>query len=163
MKSILILLVAGCFLLPVKPTTLPLATTASNITAAVSDSLVVGVFDGKSPCQEIAKDLHRAVKKDCFKLKWRLTLYQDAHTLTPTTYTMEGTFYRRQTREGRWTIIKGTKTDPEAIVYQLDPDRPQSTQFFLKADDNVLFFLDKNRNLLVGNANFSYTLNRVAP
>lgn len=30
----------------------------------------------------------------------------------------------------------------------------------MKGDDNVLFFLDKDRNLLVGNSDFSYTLNR---
>jgi hypothetical protein len=30
----------------------------------------------------------------------------------------------------------------------------------MKADDNVILFLDGERNLLVGNGDFSYTLNR---
>jgi hypothetical protein len=58
-------------------------------------------------------------------------------------------------------MTQGTKTDAGAIVYQLEPDsgKPQSLSF-LKADDNILFFMDKERNLLVGNDYSSYTLNR---
>lgn len=125
------------------------------------DSSILGVFAGKSPCLEIAKELNIPVDADCFKLKWDLTLYYDPATHAPTRYKLGGTFYRKGIREGTWTIIKGTKTNPDAIVYQLDPDKPQGSLFFLKADDNILFFLDKNRNLLVGSAEFSYTLNRV--
>ncbi|MGC3958308.1 MAG: hypothetical protein QM813_10315 [Verrucomicrobiota bacterium] len=33
---------------------------------------------------------------------------------------------------------------------------------FLKADVNILFFLNTNRELLVGTESFSYTLNQVA-
>jgi hypothetical protein len=32
----------------------------------------------------------------------------------------------------------------------------------LKADDNILFLLDQNREPMVGHAEFSYTLNRVS-
>lgn len=31
----------------------------------------------------------------------------------------------------------------------------------MKGDDNVLFFLDQDKNLLTGNNLFNYTLNRV--
>ena len=48
---------------------------------------------------------------------------------------------------------------PQAIVYELKEEgRP--TLFFQQGDDNILFFLDKDRKLLVGNRDFSYTLNR---
>jgi hypothetical protein len=48
----------------------------------------------------------------------------------------------------------------DAIVYQLDlPGK--SSLLLQQADDNVLFFLDANKNLLVGNCDFNYTLNRV--
>jgi hypothetical protein len=100
------------------------------------------------------------VNSDCIKLKWDLTLYQDPRTRIPTTYRLKGTFYRERIGEGRWSIIKGTKTDPEAVVYQLDPDKAASSLLFMKADNNVLFFLDKERNLMKGNGDFSYTLNR---
>ena len=59
--------------------------------------------------------------------------------------------------KGTWQIIKGTKADPNAIVYQLSHSLKGSL-FFLKADEDVLFFLDKDRNIMVGNKNFSYAL-----
>ncbi|HKO96613.1 MAG TPA: copper resistance protein NlpE N-terminal domain-containing protein [Pyrinomonadaceae bacterium] len=126
---------------------------------AATDAAIVGSFAGRSPCREVATQLNKAVNADCMKVKWDLTLYQDSK-LGPTTYKLKGTFYRKRIGEGRWAIVRGTKTDPAAVVYQLDPDEPQKSLFLLKADENILLFLDKERNLLVGNGDFSYTLNR---
>lgn len=115
---------------------------------------------GRSPCREVAAQLTKAVNADCTKVKWDLRLYQDPNKLTPTTYKLKGTFYRERIGQGRWAIVRGTKTDPTAVVYQLDLDKPQGSLFLLRADDNILLFLDKGRNLMVGNSDFSYTLNR---
>ena len=122
---------------------------------------VYGVFEGKSPCQSIARQLNIEVGPECIKLKWGLTLYQDSITHKPAKYKLDGTFFRKKDREGRWHIVHGTRTDQAAIVYQLDLGEPNGFLFLLKGDDNVLFVLDKNKNFLVGNAQFSYTLNRV--
>lgn len=144
----------------------PLSTSAATPVSRVApvstttDSSVAGAFVGRTPCREVAALLNRAVGADCVKVKWELTLYQDQHKLTPAAYRLRGTFFRERIVEGTWAIVRGTKTDPAAVIYQLDPDKTQGSLFFLKADDNVLLFLDKERNLLVGNANFSYTLNR---
>ena len=98
---------------------------------------------------------------ECTKIKWRLTLYKDSVTGNPDTYGLLGFVYKKDNpRIGKWRIIKGTKANPEAIVYQLD--QPGREPLFLqKGDDNILFFLDQGKNLLVGNRDFSYTLNRV--
>jgi hypothetical protein len=90
-------------------------------------------------------------------MKSRLTLYQDPTTGAPTTYVYLGT---TTIREGTWSILQGTKNDPEAVVYQLNLDGSQQPVFFLKADENHLFLLDRSGDLLVGNAFFSYTLSR---
>lgn len=127
---------------------------------ATNDSSIPGTFVGRSPCLEVAREINKAVNDDCMKLKWDLTLYLDPVTHNPTTYKLKGTLYRKQIGEGRWTIVKGTKTNPKAVVYQLDPDKAAGSLLFLKADDNILFFLDKEMNLLKGNGDFSYTLNR---
>ena len=87
-------------------------------------------------------------------------LYQDPVTHAPT-YALEGFMWRNPPRTGKWTILKGTPIDSNAVVYQLDPDDPQGFLSFVKADDNILFFLDKDRNLLIGNIKHSYALNRV--
>ena len=95
-------------------------------------------------------------------MKWRVTLCQNPQTAAPTTYKIEGSLHRANAREGTWSIIRGAKTDPNAIVYRLSPDQAEPALFLLKADDNVLFFLNQNLEPMVGHAEFSYTLNRVA-
>ena len=122
---------------------------------------VFGYFEGRSPCQEIAKMLKVSGRDACIKIKWQLILYQDPVTHAPTTYALGGFAWRNPPRTGKWAIVKAAKEDPNAVVYQLDPDDPQGFLSFLKADDNILFFLDNNRELLVGNEQFSFTLNRV--
>jgi len=118
-------------------------------------------FAGKTPCKELAGTLKVSPSIDCFKIKWDLILFQDPEKNYPTTYELRRTGHRESVIKGKWIVSKGTKTNPEGIVYQLDPDKPDESIFLLKGDDNVLFFLDKNRNLLVGNSEFSYTLNRL--
>jgi hypothetical protein len=100
------------------------------------------------------------VSGGCFKLKWRITLYQDPKTQAPTKYKMEDSLHRRKAREGTWSIIRGTETDPNAIVYRLAPTQAEGALLLLKGDENVLFFLNQHRKPLVGNAEFSYTLHR---
>lgn len=124
------------------------------------------IFSGRSPCREVAKDLNRPVDSDCFKLKWLLTLHRDPKTLAPTTYHLKGTLYRSENpdkefpREGKWKVIRGTKTNSNAVVYQLDAVGKDGPIFLLRADPNVLFFVGKDGRLLIGNEDFSYTLNR---
>ena len=128
-----------------------------------SGSSVFGVFEGRPPCKEIAKQLHIPISGDCPKLKWRLTFYHDPVTKAPTNYKLEGSFFSEKERLGKWTVLKGMPSNPKAIIIQLDPDKPEDYFYFLKGDNNVLFILDENKNLRVGNLDFSYTLNRVDP
>jgi hypothetical protein len=121
---------------------------------------VFAVYEGRSPCHGIAHELKLPQHAGCHKVKWRVTLYQNPDTSAPTTYKIEGTFFRREPREGAWTITRGATTDPNATVYQLNA-KNQPPLLLLTGDDNILFFLDQNRAPLVGNADFSYTLNRV--
>ena len=73
---------------------------------------------------------------------------------------MEGTLYRRDAAEGNWTRIQGGQNDPETVLYGLTPGNNGPPLYLLKGDDNVLFFLNQNQQPLVGNLDFSYTLNR---
>ena len=121
-------------------------------------SSVLGVFEGRTPCNEIVFEftgIHPYA--GCMKVKWQLTLYQEQNTGAPATYLFRGT---SMIRTGTWTILHGTKNDPSAIVYQMRPDDSQQFMSFLSVDDNHLFLLDGELNLLVGNALFSYTLSR---
>jgi len=125
-----------------------------------TDRSLFGVFDGRSPCQGIARELGIGVSAGCIKVKWRITLWHDPQTKTPTRYRMEDSLHRRAPREGNWTIIRGTQTEPNAIIYRLAPTETEAALFLLRGDDDVLFFLDRNLKPLIGHGEFSYTLNR---
>jgi hypothetical protein len=128
-----------------------------------SGSTVFAVFEGRTPCAGIARELKITPVTGCLKVKWRVTLFQNPQTSQPTTYKMEGTLYRERAREGRWRIARGTASDSGAVVYQLDATASEAPVRLLKGDDRVLFFQAQDGSLLVGNADFSYTLNRVGP
>lgn len=132
---------------------------ATNVTAGSAGSNITGIFDGRTPCQELARQLNVQTSSACDKIKWRLTLYQDPKTGAPATYKLEGFVYRNPPRSGDWTIRKAA-TDMHALVYQLDPDEGGEFLSFFKADEDVLFMLNKEGDFLVGNIHYSYTLNR---
>ena len=114
---------------------------------------VYGVFEGRTPCLGVARLLARAVAPGCPKLKFRLTLYQNPENRKPTTFKLEGTLYRSDKVEGPFAL-----SDKGVITLK----RPNGTTLIslLKVSDDAVMFLDENGNLLVGNASFSYTLER---
>jgi hypothetical protein len=132
-----------------------------KISPLATGPTVFGVFEGRTPCQGIARGLRQSPHAGCIKAKWRVTLYKNPETSTPTAYKMEGSLFREGPREGSWSIVRGAKTDANATVYRLDATQTQPALFLLKADNDVLFFLNQNREPMVGHADFSYTLNRV--
>ena len=116
------------------------------------------IFEGRTPCREIAL-LHPEMKasSDCFKIKWRLILNRDAQTGLPTTCTTRN-IVDNQPRDvvGTWQLL----TTPRAVIYQLNLPGLQDPILLLQADNNILYFLDKKQHLLIGNKDFSFTLNR---
>jgi hypothetical protein len=132
----------------------PAQTTARN--GIPTGASVYGVFVGRTPCQELLQDFGEP-RPECAKRKMGFTLYQDSVTHAPTFYKIHG--MAKWSGKGKWQITRGTPTDPQATVFQLELD-PATSLFLLKGDDNVLFILDRNRNFLTGNAKYSYTMNR---
>jgi len=130
-----------------------------------TDSATVGIFDGRTPCSNELLELNGISANGCQIIKCRLTLYQDPKTHTPTTFQMYTVYVgkgdTRYTNTGKWKVTQGTKTDPGAIVFELEPDKFQGYLAFVKTGGNILFFLDKDRNLMVGDGYTSYTLNRI--
>ena len=130
-------------------------------TAIETGPSVVGGYEGRTPCSQVLEVMNLPSRPDCFKLKWSLTLYQDPATNQPTTYALRGTYANHATKKGKWTISSGMPGNPDAVIYALQLADPEATLYLLKGDEHVLFLLDKNKQLLKGNAQFSYTLNRV--
>ena len=130
-----------------------------KISALAKGSDVFGVFEGRTPCHGIAGELNMPQHAGCTKAKWRVTLYQEPTTKRPTTYKVEGTLFRRTPREGKW-VLNSENRDPGVSVYELRGAGGEPSIRLLKADDNVLFFLNAKGEPMVGNADFSYTLHR---
>jgi hypothetical protein len=117
------------------------------------------IFEGRTPCQELSKEYNFNAPGSCFKLKWKLTLLRNPYTKQPSTYNLSRTLERPHIITGKWAVVKDSIANLTYI--ELDPDKKDKTIRLLAGDENVLFFLDKNNKLLPGNADFSYTLNRI--
>ena len=142
---------------------------------APTGSSVVGVFVGNSPCGYFPRPmLNIPSNANCERIEWELTLYEDQKTHAPTSYILYNTYGIAQqgargfvdggtktAMEGKWKIVKGTKTNPAAVVYQLNPGNPKTSISFLKLDDNLLHLLYSDQTLMIGNDSWSYTLNKV--
>ena len=133
----------------------PTITNQINLTAkqsALKDSVV---FQGRTPCEDFS--INRS-SQSCIKMKWLIVFY--ANKNEPTTYLLN----RSNTlpldypgKKGTWKIIAGKDG---RIIYELTPDKESIPTYILKLDEGVLIFTDAKGNLLVGNQDFSYTLNR---
>lgn len=141
---------------------LPVFTTSSNQT---QDTMSQVIFEGRTPCQELSADLNWQVSPSCFKLKWRIVLNRDPVSHEPTTYTMRKVVDNilQDDLSGNWKVISGIPGNPEAVIYQLDPETPDNSISFLAGDGNVIFFLTRDYKLRAGNADFSFTLNKKEP
>ena len=133
----------------------PTITNQINLTAkqsALKDSVV---FQGRTPCEDFSINYS---SQSCIKMKWLIVFY--ANKNEPTTYLLN----RSNTlpldypgKKGTWKIIAGKNG---RIIYELTPDKESIPTYLLKLDEGVLIFTDAKGNLLVGNQDFSYTLNR---
>jgi hypothetical protein len=51
---------------------------------------LLGVFDGRTPCKVLAIYLNEPPSPDCFKIKWRLSLFVDSISQKPGRYELIG-------------------------------------------------------------------------
>jgi hypothetical protein len=129
------------------------------------DTTAQVIYEGRTPCQELASALGWNVSPSCFKLKWRIILNRDPVNHEPTTYSIRKVVENvlEDDLSGNWKVINGIPGNPETIIYQLDPDNPGKSISLLAGDENIIFFLTSDYKLRVGNADFSFTLNRKEP
>jgi predicted secreted protein len=107
---------------------------------AVESTTTLGTFEGTLPCA------------DCAGIRTKLTLYAEQPSGKPVRYELIETYLQTRdgdrvfTKSGRWTLLRGSASDNDAIVYQLDYDRPKTTRSFLKVGNDELRLLDRMQN-----------------
>jgi hypothetical protein len=106
-------------------------------------------FDGRTPCMPSS-----FVSENCYKLKWSIVLFASKDGETGT-YRLRGTLFRSAAKTGDWKKILVN----DHIIYQLNLGE-KDTLYLISPDKNILLFTDPEGKLLVGNEDFSYTLNR---
>jgi hypothetical protein len=124
------------------------------------------LLTGRTPSAAIAKELGLTLPKNepydrpWPKIKWALTLRVDP-TGAPGTFEMRRIMDELTPVKGTWSVLQGWKDDKNAVVYKLDWQAPeQQSLYLLKGSNDVFFFASAEGPLMVGNEEFSYTLNR---
>jgi len=95
--------------------------------------------------------------QECYKLKWSLKLYKGTNNESGNYYLRGSRWYEQGGLRSTWKMITGKDG---RIIYQLNDIKGNPFLNLLKLDDGVLIFIDTKGNLLVGDHDFSYILNR---
>ena len=114
-----------------------------------SDSIV---FEGRTPCRGIEELLLNKTRSECYKKKWLIKLNRTNLTDTRGTYATKNL----SNDTGTWTM----KADPAGkIIYQLHLKNGNTLNLW-HMDENLAYIMDSSGDLMVGDLDFSYSLNR---
>lgn len=114
-------------------------------------------FVGRTPCEPVNSEYNLALSESCLKIKWLMKLYVDPVTKRPTSFHWSRTGNRTSLIEGTWSIEKIN----DAVICHFRLRKPFEAMDLVVVDENILYFLDKNHNLMAGDENFSFALNRI--
>ena len=109
----------------------------------------LGTFKGTLPCA------------DCSGLETVITFTKKDTNSAEGAYSMTETYTGKSVKpietKGDWTTIRGTKKDANATVYQLNPEKPDESEYYLKVDGTHIKMLDKQENEIKSPMNFTLT------
>ena len=129
-----------------KPKLQPTPTT--TITPTATNTQISVAYKGTLPCA------------DCPGLDTELILKKAIVDSIDGTFVMKETYLERDVAsiisQGTWKTIFSSSKGKPIVIYELNSGSPDSIQYFLKASDDELKMLDKNKNEIVGpDLNFS--------
>jgi copper homeostasis protein (lipoprotein) len=126
----------------------------ARLAATAKTMHLLGTWQGTTPCA------------DCSGIITTLTLYQKGpNDFTEAVYRLHLKYIDRGsfTSYGSWTVLRGMPGNADATLYQLDPDKPQGTQYYLRVDDDTLQQLDRERKPIDSppDSKMNFTLKRI--
>jgi uncharacterized lipoprotein NlpE involved in copper resistance len=102
---------------------------------AAGEPLVLGPYEGVLPCA------------DCPGIRTELTLRRKAAGWAEGTYRLVETYLDRgspQVTQGEWTTLRGDAVNEDAVVYELNPDKPDRARHFERVDDKTVSALGRD-------------------
>lgn len=126
----------------------PATVTKEATTQTTPKKDAAGTYAGTIPCA------------DCEGIKMELTL-MDSKTGKGKTYLLKQTYLGRpagkNTMEsrGKWFAATGNSQDPNAIIYQLIPDKAYDPLYFRRISDTAIKMLDRDQNEIKSKANYT--------
>ena len=110
------------------------------------------VFVGRTPCRGVEELLILRSRPECYKKKWLVRLYKDNSSASSGTYKLGSD----GSRTGKWVL---KKNNAGMIIYRLDLNNKNALDL-LHVDENIVYILDGKAGIMVGDHDFSYSLNR---
>ena len=104
-----------------------------------ASGVLLGTYTGILPCA------------DCAGIRTDISLYSEQPAGEPTRYALRETYIgtrqgdRTVETTGRLTVKRGSASEPDATVYQLDSGKPDAQRNFVRVGDNELRLLDREQ------------------
>jgi hypothetical protein len=152
------------------PGILILALAAFNNIGETQAIAAYDIFEGTSPCTNDTRSfLQIPTSEKCDIVKWRLVLNYDQQGNQPAEYTLTREYIYHidnstsksqgaATIKGRWEILKGIPSLPEAILYRLHNGNASLT--FIMVDENLMHLLAPDNSFSAETSVESFTLSR---
>ncbi|WAC14109.1 hypothetical protein [Dyadobacter pollutisoli] len=132
------------------------------------------IFAGATPCDAIIRPmLAIPAAADCELVKWQLLLLKGPEDDKAVRFDLKYTYGMSKAgtqgfvndgtsaeMNGKWIARKKEGNLPGQALIQLQPTENKPISF-AKLDDNIVHLLDPEGKLMIGNAAWSYTLNRI--
>jgi hypothetical protein len=133
-------------------------------------------FAGSTPCGALPQ-VFPGIRPSgpCERILWELTLGTNRNSTSPATFTLVVTYGMQAhgssgfidggtkfSLEGTWAKTRGTKNNPGADVYELTAKGSKKAISFARVGNDLLHLLNEDKSLMIGDASWSYTLNRKA-
>lgn len=130
-------------------------------------------YTGSTPCDALIKSILNILPGDtCEFLKWEMTISKGSVDTGSYQFTVHYGESQPNTNgfkgggtmievSGKYSISKGNASGSGRKIYHLTGTKIHPELTLIEMDNNIFHFADAKGNHLLGNAGFSYVLNRI--
>jgi hypothetical protein len=162
-------------LLVVRRLVISIGVACAALDPAIAEEVATQQFVGSTPGDARSREFLGGLppQAPCHCITWRLALFGTNSAEESGEYTLEVTYGLpglddpnqlvegpTAKLKGRWDIVRGSQANPQAVVYRIHGAEDDKSLSVVRVSKHLLHFLNDDKTLRVGNAGWSYTLNR---